>query len=365
MSAAHKARVYHRDLKPDNILVRRVPSPHALSGREVGSEGDRWEVRVIDFGLAVRQQTAGKSILCPPDARSASDRSYAGTFKYAPPEQKNEVDPISGKIEKVGPYSDVYTFGKTFCEALFGTTAPKGFHYDKLPENYQPLRDLLERCTADAVEERFADFGEVLAKLDALDPRPWEGERSPHSGPAKASGEEAKDETPGTHSSVPATLTSVEQAALRDLLDKSPRFFICNTNRRHSSVEDMMRQRKYAAAWETFAWPAHMQQVREGDAIFMWGKGAGIIAIGRATGRCETLAGTDPDRIRSPEEHPKPEWRIPVEWLIWVEDRNACPCDEMGNCSFKNVSKEGYRELRDRVRKHFKVFTPAGEDQLG
>ena len=115
-------------------------------------------------------------MLCPPDSRSASDRSYAGTFKYAPPEQKNEADPISGKIEKVGPYSDVYTFGKTFCEALFGTTAPKGFHYDKLPENYQPLRDLLERCTADAVEERFADFGEVLAKLDALDPRRREGE---------------------------------------------------------------------------------------------------------------------------------------------------------------------------------------------
>ncbi len=131
---------------------------------------DRWEVRLIDFGLAVRQQTAGKSVLCPPDSRSASDRSYAGTFKYAPPEQKNEADPISGKVEKVGPYSDVYTFGKTFCEALFGTTSPKGFHYDKLPENYQPLRDLLERCTADAVEERFADFGEVLAKLDALDP---------------------------------------------------------------------------------------------------------------------------------------------------------------------------------------------------
>jgi serine/threonine protein kinase len=162
MSAAHKARVYHRDLKPENILVRKT--------------GASWEVRLIDFGLAVRQHAAGKSVLCPPDSRSASDRSYAGTFKYAPPEQKNEVDAISGKIEKVGPYSDVYTFGKTFCEALFGTTAPKGFHYDKLPENYQPLRDLLERCTADAVEERFSGFGEVLAKLDALDPRRREGE---------------------------------------------------------------------------------------------------------------------------------------------------------------------------------------------
>ena len=159
--------MFHRDLKPDNILVRQLPE-----------QMDRWEVRLIDFGLAVRQQTAGKSVLCPPDARSASDRSYAGTFKYAPPEQKNEPDPISGKIEPVGPYSDVYTFGKTFCEALFGTTAPQSFHYARLPEPFRPLQQLLEiRCIVDAVSERIADFGDVLAKLDALDPRQWEEQR--------------------------------------------------------------------------------------------------------------------------------------------------------------------------------------------
>ena len=156
MSAAHKARVYHRDLKPDNILVRK--------------NGAAWELRLIDFGLAVSQQATGKSVLCPPESRSVSDRSYAGTFKYAPPEQKNERDPISGKVEKVGPYSDVYTFGKTFCEALFGTTAPKSFHYDKLPPEFQPLHPLLERCTADAVEERVQDFGAVMEALEALDP---------------------------------------------------------------------------------------------------------------------------------------------------------------------------------------------------
>jgi len=162
MSAAYKARVYHRELNPDNILVRK--------------KGASWEVRLIDFGLAVRQHAASKSVLCPPDSHSASDRSYAGTFKYAPPEQKNEADPISGKTEKVGPYSDVYTFGKTFCEALFGTTAPQSFHYIRLPEQFRPLQQLLERCIADAVAERLADFGEVLAKLDALDPRRREGE---------------------------------------------------------------------------------------------------------------------------------------------------------------------------------------------
>jgi serine/threonine protein kinase len=45
MAAAHTADILHRDLKPGNILVRRGGTP--VSSPPV------WEVRVIDFGLAV------------------------------------------------------------------------------------------------------------------------------------------------------------------------------------------------------------------------------------------------------------------------------------------------------------------------
>ena len=125
MKAAHGVGILHRDLKPDNILVRKT---------------DRGlDLRVIDFGLAVRQQTAGKSVQCPPKSRSASDRSYAGTFKYAPPEQKGELP------DPVGPYSDVYTFGKTCFEALFQTTDPKSWDFDELPAAFQPLARLRPR----------------------------------------------------------------------------------------------------------------------------------------------------------------------------------------------------------------------------
>ena len=149
MKAAHGAGVLHRDLKPDNILVRKT---------------DRGlDVRVIDFGLAVRQQAASKSVLCPLDSRSASDRSYAGTFKYAPPEQKGESK------EPVGPYSDVYTFGKTCYEALFRMTDPKSWDFDDLPAAFQPLARLLERCTATPVKRRPSDFGPILEELEALD----------------------------------------------------------------------------------------------------------------------------------------------------------------------------------------------------
>ncbi len=45
LHAAHGKGILHRDVKPANLLVRRP-------------EG-RWEVRVIDFGLALKQSLLG------------------------------------------------------------------------------------------------------------------------------------------------------------------------------------------------------------------------------------------------------------------------------------------------------------------
>ncbi len=88
-------------------------------------------------------------------------------MKYAPPEQKGDLPGVS-----VCKQSDLYTFGKTCCEALFGRADPKPWDYDELlPAGYEALRTLLDRCTAHPLKRRPADFEEVATILEALGPQ--------------------------------------------------------------------------------------------------------------------------------------------------------------------------------------------------
>ncbi len=154
MNAAHQQDVLHRDLKPDNILVRK--------------EGGQWFVKIIDWGLAVQQSAVRTSVANPPNRRTVRDKSFTGSFKYAPPEQKGELLDVAGQPVAVGRYSDVFTFGKTLCEAGFQTTEPRSWDFEGLPAAYRPLGQLLERCVATPLRYRPTDFGPVLEVLEAL-----------------------------------------------------------------------------------------------------------------------------------------------------------------------------------------------------
>ncbi len=84
---AHLNGVFHRDLKPDNILV-------TADGRPV----------VLDFGIAAA-----------PGIRTTQTGEFAGTPAYASPEQ------VSGKPDEVDGLTDVYSLGVILYRLLCGT----------------------------------------------------------------------------------------------------------------------------------------------------------------------------------------------------------------------------------------------------
>jgi hypothetical protein len=144
MRAAHAQDVLHRDLKPANLLVQQ--------------EGDMWKVKVIDFGLALRQQIIETSrVWTGATQKSMLEWSVAGTLDYAPPEQLGKLPGVPP-----GPFSDAYAFSRTCCYALFKATELRRKQWDSLPG---PLADLLEGCLDPDPWQRPAGFEPVLAVL--------------------------------------------------------------------------------------------------------------------------------------------------------------------------------------------------------
>ncbi len=139
--AAHRAGIIHRDLKPGNVLVKK--------------DGATWQVKVIDFGLALKPAVRPASY----DQRhSVFGHTIAGSISYAPPEQKGLRPDI-----QIGPHSDIYAFGKMLGYLLYGTLNWKTRHY----KNVSPhLNELVDRCTDDEPGYRPKSFDEILKLLD-------------------------------------------------------------------------------------------------------------------------------------------------------------------------------------------------------
>jgi len=150
--------------------------------------------------------------------------------------------------------------------------------------------------------------------------------------------------------------------SLQTLFSNARHFFVCNSNRRDGErtdtggfkLEQEMFNRGVAAVWEAFKFPKHIEQVESNDAIFMYAKAVGIVGVGMATGRAERLNPGDRRRINNSNTLDDFEWQVPVHWLDWKDDAEACPWKAQ-NFSFWNVTgpKSDYEKLRENVKEHF------------
>jgi serine/threonine protein kinase len=160
LEAAHQAGILHRDVKPANILLR-----HAQAGRS--ASGQRWEVKLIDFGLALKQ-SALENAGTTQSGKTIQGSSIAGTLDYAAPEQLGKLPEQLRKPPEevpIGPPADIYGFAKTCCYALFQTPQPLPRHWQSVPA---ALTELLGSCFENQPAQRPQDFKTVLKRLDTI-----------------------------------------------------------------------------------------------------------------------------------------------------------------------------------------------------
>ncbi len=145
LTYCHSQGVIHRDIKPQNVIIR-------PDGRAV----------LVDFGLV--------KLWDPNDPHTRTAMRGMGTPEYAPPEQYGTQ---SGHTD---PRSDVYGLGATIYHALTGQAPPTATMRIASPRSFQTPRALnpnispvveaaVLRATELAVESRFASPQEMAAAL--------------------------------------------------------------------------------------------------------------------------------------------------------------------------------------------------------
>ena len=143
LKVAHDRRIIHRDLSPDNIILRGgVPS----------------EAVIIDFGIAKDAN---------PGAQTIVGNEFAGKYAYAAPEQ------LSGHTDA---RSDLYALGALLLATFRGTRPDIGANpmevlkKKALPLDTQgvpqPLKTLIDKMSQPDPANRYQSADELLAAID-------------------------------------------------------------------------------------------------------------------------------------------------------------------------------------------------------
>ncbi|WP_170689102.1 serine/threonine-protein kinase [Ruegeria profundi] len=144
LEAAHARNIVHRDLSPDNIILR---------------DGDPAQAVIIDFGIAKDTN---------PGAETIVGGEFAGKYAYAAPEQ------LSGKTDQ---RTDIYSLGALLLANFRGQKADAGRNLLEVVENKkeplntqdvpEPLKSILDKMTAPNPDDRYQSAGDVLRALAA------------------------------------------------------------------------------------------------------------------------------------------------------------------------------------------------------
>jgi serine/threonine protein kinase len=234
LNEAHTRGILHRDIKPANLLVRRLPA--ARAGGTSG-ESPAWQVKLIDFGLALKQSRLATATT--QSGQTVVGSSIAGTIDYAAPEQMGKLPGV-----RIGRPVDVFGFGKTCCYALFRTPVPLRMHWKQVPE---PLADLLEGCLHENPAQRLPNFQAVLPRLLALrEPRPVTPPPLPREAPSRD-----RPTPPGARSTPVARKEEAEEvrAGILDALPAEPAARsarVRKTPARSAGAEELRRERRQA-----------------------------------------------------------------------------------------------------------------------
>jgi serine/threonine-protein kinase len=174
LSFVHERGLVHRDLKPGNVFLQRLPG---------GGE----QLKLLDFGLAKYAQGDGAWV----EQSLTNAGEIVGTPSYISPEQI--------ACEPTDARTDVYSMGVLLFEMLSGRLPFEGRPADQLKMHLAApvpplahllpnhrvspeLELLLQRAMAKQREQRFQDAAEMLTALEHL-PQPWLwASDEPHSG---------------------------------------------------------------------------------------------------------------------------------------------------------------------------------------
>ena len=171
LKVAHGRRIIHRDLSPDNIILRGgVPS----------------EAVIIDFGIAKDAN---------PGAQTIVGNEFAGKYAYAAPEQ------LSGHTDA---RSDLYALGALLLATFRGQRPDIGSNPMEVLKKKalvldtqgvpEPLKSLIDRMSHPDPAHRFQSADELLAAIDqpadndrtVIVPRPKAATATPASAPKPA-----------------------------------------------------------------------------------------------------------------------------------------------------------------------------------